>query len=212
MTLRHTFPFAAVRRVAATIFGFALLGATASHAQAHATASRKADVVVYAGYSFVQPDWGLAGTNDNGFIVGGTYSRYVMLFGREWGLGIDPRYTKVTGKTVNENAFTGNFQFQTKLMNKLRAYGTVGLGMGTINFNYLPDPADPNYTWDNGRILAGGAGLTYDVRKDIAIKADYQFQDWKLDEQHTINPSVFSFGVQYRLPFAKWISHGHESD
>jgi hypothetical protein len=166
-----------------------------AQAQARATADRSFGLAAYAGGSYARTDYG---SNDKGYIVGADLNTIFHHFQP----ALDARYTSVTGTTANQSSFAGGLKLQRKF-GPFRPYGDMEVGFGTIGF---VDPGrNPDGSWyrrDNSVITAFGGGVDVRVARWIDVKADAQYQLWKLGhDQHYLTPFITSIGVVYRIPY-----------
>jgi hypothetical protein len=209
MTLARMFLCKFTRNFAVTILGCtAVLGwNAAARAQAPASAVRSADAFVYGAYEFTKPDYGQTYQNNEGFLGGATYLRYVRVHSHPLSAGLDVRYDYNTGQVNTERAFTGSLRIGGTYRSRYHIYGTVGLGQGDISFKYLPSPG---YTHDNGYILCGGGGIDVDVKGNFGVMFGVQGQAWHLGVNDQIDPANVNIGIVYHIPFHPWVSHGHE--
>lgn len=164
-------------------------------AQAAATAQRMIGLSVFAGGSFVNPDYQ---GNDKGFVIGGDVTHHFRL--------IDPsfeiRYTRGSGETVNESSFTAGLKAGRRI-GPVKPYIDVEIGQGNITFVHPFVYSNGSvYAHDNSLIYAGGGGIDIPVSRSFSLKADAQYQAWHLGQAAgNMYPTNASIGIEYKLPF-----------
>jgi len=161
-----------------------------THAQAVTTADRTNSISLYAMPSHVYTDYG---KDDFGYSVGGDFTRHY-----HWAQpSIDARFTHGDGDLVRESSILGGPKIEKAVL-RFHPYGDFLVGYGTI---HMPTGI-PGYDHDNSIVYAVGGGLDYTVSRHFSVKADTQYQFWKLgSEVHELEPYNISVGVVYRLPF-----------
>ncbi len=178
-----------------SLAGWAGLAASPAQAQARASADRTFGVAAYAGGSYARTDYG---SNDTGYLIGGDLSTTFHHFQP----ALDVRYTSVSGPTANQSSLAGGLKLQRNF-GPLRPYGDVEVGTGTIAF--IDPTRNPDGSWyrrDNSVITAVGGGVEVRLARWIDVKADAQYQYWKLGhDQHYLTPFITSIGIAYRIPY-----------
>lgn len=163
-----------------------LLGAgTVLHAQAHPTASRRADAQIGAGFSVGHPDY--APQNFRGI------SAYADLDLRPH-LGAE-----VTFHQIGSPSGDGSYQRTYELGGRyLRTYGPLvpyargSYGRG--DFNYPYSLTDLSYN-----LIAGAVGADYRIGEFLRVRADYEYQNWFGFTHGGLHPQLVTFGVAYHF-------------
>ena len=164
-------------------------------AQAGSTARKSMDVSIFAGYDTLTPDYDHP--RDTGIGFGANITRYFH-FPIEPSLELRGNITQ--GPTVNESSYLAGFRGQSDF-HRFHPYIDALFGMGYIYYNFVANPNNLNYKSDDGFTKSFGAGVDFDVYKNVQLKADYQGQFWHLGKNDTLTPNVLLFGVTYRFPF-----------
>jgi hypothetical protein len=185
-----------------------------AHGQATYTASRLAEVQAFVGYTYTTPDYSYF--KDSGVAFGADYIRYNR---SRWTPALEFRANINDGPVINEHAYMGGLRVQTDFKGRYHPYVDFLAGLGIANY---PLPTLPvSQANDHGLALSYGLGMDIDVGHNILLKADGQQQQWNLGpnvftapgkENFTLGPVVMTIGVAYRVPFGKWLSHGHETN
>jgi len=162
-------------------------------AQAIPTVRRGAQFTTFAQATILSPDWGQ--TKNHGYSLGFDYTRFVPAFIQP---ALEFRFTRATGRTVNEKTFLGGGKFQTTF-HGIQPYAVALLGKGFISFNYN----NPGGQSDSSIVYGLGGGAEYNVTPLLKLRADFVHEHWNLDP-NTLTPTTLNFGVAYTVPF-----HGH---
>jgi hypothetical protein len=185
-----------VRTVLSVLFLVLVGSAGFATAQARSTADRTFGLAAFAGSSYAQTDYG---SRDTGYMIGGDLNTAF----RHFEPALDVRYTSVSGNVVNQTSFAGGLKLQRKI-GPLRPYGDFEVGMGTLHFDF-PNGLTPTgspYTHDNSVVKAFGGGMDVRIARFIDLKADAQYQYWKLGKNSSyLNPFLTSIGIAYRIPY-----------
>ncbi len=170
------------------LVGFLLWAGTASalHAQAASTASRRADLQIGGGFTIANSDYeikdlkgfALYTTLDLTNHFGGEFvfhqadtAQSDQLYERTYELG--PRYHRDYGRFA--------------------PYVKAMYGRGV--FNFPNDVANLAYN-----LFAGGAGVDVKVRSNINVRVDYEYQKWLSFPPNGLNPQLVTIGVAYHFP------------
>ena len=184
-----------------------LCSAPSAHAQAAPIETRPADIFVFGGFNYTLPDYGQANQTNKGVTYGGLFQRYLFIRNIPLSAGIEARGTYTTGPVVAENTFTGGLRLGTTVLRRYHPYFTAEIGHGNIDYDFDPIPG---YSHDDGTIYDAGGGVDIDVYRNFGLVLDGQSQNWHLGGAYTLSPAAITVGIRYRVPFAPWISHGHE--
>lgn len=207
MTDRRQFDLRSLSAVLA-VFTF-LLTASPSRLQAQAsdTAGKSANIFVFGGYEFVQPDYGPDYLKDNGFVYGADYVRYFRFRYHPIGVGIEARGTHVTGQLVDEGTFTGGIRIDTVFFTRYHPFIDGEIGRSSLKYHFLPFPGNPSYTSDTGVVYAYGFGVDVDLWRNFGLKLDGQQENWTMSSNSTftLGPAAYSAAITYRIPFKSYI-------
>ena len=162
-------------------------------AQASATASRAGDLLVGAGYTSAESDYGFRFT---GFAVYGDFD-----FSRHF--GVEGNFHKV-------NQGNGSPIYERTLEVGPRYYRTYGpfvpylklmVGRGTFNYPPNPPPAPQDQARDNigYGLFAGGFGTDIKVREWLYLRGDFEYQKWYNFPPNSLSPELFTFGAAYHF-------------
>jgi opacity protein-like surface antigen len=131
-----------------------------------------------------------------GFAVGTDIGFYPHFF-RLLDPALEVRYTFGAGMQPTEWTFGGGLRL-SKNLRKWRPYGNFGSGYGRINLALLNSP---RYPYDDSVIYTAGGGVEYTVKGPFAVKADYEYQIWKVSKYvNNLTPSMYTVGVTYTIP------------
>lgn len=190
-------------------------GPRIAQGQATATAQRSAGIFVFAGYNRTTPDYGTPA--NNGITFGADYTRH---FRFSFVPALEFRANLTNGPQVKENSFLGGLRVHHTLRTRFNAYGDFLAGVGHITYpTYFPSAGRYEDLNDSGRVFSVGGGVDIGLTPHFMAKIDYQHQDWNLGaNSHTmpnggdfvLTPSVWTFGVVYRIPFRPWTDARHE--
>lgn len=190
------------------ILGCLLLSALPqAHAQRSVTAEKRADISAFAGFTYSRPDYGTP--KNSGFTIGADYTRYFHF----WLVpSLEIRGTYDNGKVLKEYNALGGLRVKHDF-NRFHPYGDFLFGATWINYN---QPPAVNYTHDQATTRAIGGGVDVDVYRNWAFKVDYQHEvtnygfNGLSPKEQKLTPDRYTFGVVYRIPFKKQVSHGYE--
>lgn len=204
--LRRRVRFAFLLSFAAAALGVLPITRSAQ-GQAISTAGKSANIFVFGGYEFVQPDYGPDYIKDNGFVAGGTFVRYFRVGRYPLGVGAEGRYQKVTGTIVNETTWGGGLRLDTLIGTRFHPYVEGLYGRGEIDYNFLPVPSRPNYRSDTGSVLQYGFGVDIDVTRDFSLKLEGLQQNWNITSAYTLGPAAYTAAIVYRIPFKSYVGN-----
>lgn len=180
-------------RLATITVAAALLGATAAHAQTTETASQDLRIRAFGMYSHVDTDYA-GGVNNGGTF--GVDVDFKIPHVRGIKPGVDIREVISSGSIANQRVFSGGPQIVLS-GGRYHPYFDFLVGSGTISF---PHPTIPGYTHDNSFVYTLGGGIDVTVHGPWAVRADYQRQQWKLQESTpSFYPTQFSIGLRYQV-------------
>ena len=166
-------------------------------AQAAPAASRSLDVIVFAEYERLSPDYG---PSLNGLTAGLDIGHPIHI---RWILPALEIRANYAGETVavGEESVAGGLKLGLNLVSspRIRPYVNFLVGAGQINFNNAPP-----YTKDNSVLYQYGAGIDYEIVANFALRAEFQHQNWDLGRllqgKDSLTPSAFNLGLSYRIP------------
>ena len=168
-------------------------------AQAGPTASRAGDLLIGAGYTSAESDYGSRYT---GFGIYGDFD-----FSRHF--GVEANFHKVNrgnGSTLYEKTYeVGGRYFRTYSI--FVPYAKIMVGRGVFNYPPYPPPAPQNQASANlaYNMFAGGLGTDIKVRPYLYLRADFEYQKWPgfkgtIDgPANGLTPELFTFGAAYHF-------------
>lgn len=171
------------------LLGVVSLAPDRAVAQASRTATKSADISVFGGIEFANPEYG---PNDNtGGAVGVDFTRYFHIPIQP---SLEVRANFNNGTYADEHSYLfglrGAYQWH-----RLMPYADLLIGPGTIHY-----PLNISYTGDNSVVYNYGAGIDLDVTTNFSLKLDLQQQRWNTGT-YAFKPVVGIIGVTYRIPF-----------
>lgn len=175
-----------------------LAGAPRLFAQASATASRRGDLLVGAGYTSGESDYGSRFT---GFNIYGDVD-----FARHFGVEANFHKMDARTSTLYEKTYEiGPRYFRT--YGPFVPYGKIMLGRGVFNYPPNPPPAPQNQARANlaYNMYAFGFGTDIKVRPYLYLRADFEYQKWpgfrgyETGPANGLTPELFSFGAAYHF-------------
>lgn len=170
---------------------------TVAHAQAVRTASKSADISVFAGYERVHPDYGPYSSNGGMFGVDLThYFHFPVVPSLEFRANINSNIA------VQEHTYLVGFRAAVPFR-RIVPYANFLVGPGFINFPY-----NIGYTHDDSKVYSYGGGVELPVTHGFALKLDAQEQHWNTGE-FTYTPTLGTVGIAYTIPFRP---HIHRRD
>jgi hypothetical protein len=177
--------------------------ATGASAQAKKTADRRSEFDAFGGFSYINSDY-LAPYGNFGGTIGGDYTpRFIPRYQSLIVPSFQIRGTLANGPSVNEKTIEGGIRIGSTYRN-FHPYVDLLAGQGIINFNYPQLKADGTlYKRDSTFIYVYGGGVTFDVKNNFSIMADFQQQYWDLGEHPPVRfyPYAATIGIRYRIPF-----------
>jgi hypothetical protein len=177
-----------------------------SCAQAISTASRSLDIAGFGGYSGAYTDYG--NTRDQGAAFGVDVTRFFHLPVYP---SLEVRANMLHGTVIDEDSYLGGLRAEYPLAHRLHPYADILVGFGTLHFKFTPSPG---YTGDRSVVLSYGGGVDIDIIRNLQLKIDAQYQNWKLGPNGTnvtqtgnfnLTPTVGIIGVEYHIPFRPFI-------
>jgi opacity protein-like surface antigen len=170
--------------------------------QAESTAARGAGLSAFGGYLNGNPEYGPS--RNSGEAFGANFIKYLP---HAISPSIEGRYNRTSGTYVNENTFLGGVRIQYDAFSRFRfhPYGDFLIGTGSIHFN----TSATGYTSDNSTVEDFGGGVDIDLTHRVQLKADYQYQHWKLgQETDPFTPNLLLIGVTYQFHFRDYVRQG----
>lgn len=175
-----------------------ILGSVAvieARAQAGITASKSADISVFAGYLNTTPD-AYSSPRDSGVTFGVDFTRY---FHFPVAPSLEARANVADGSVVNERSYLFGLKGEVQDIHglpRIHPYADFLAGPGNIHFNF----GSSGYVGDNSPVYSLGGGADIDLMRTFQFKVDYQRQHWNTGEV-TFTPGALTIGVTYRIPF-----------
>lgn len=168
-------------------------GATRLFAQAAPTASRPGDLIIGAGYTTAQSDYGGRYT---GFAIYGDFdlTRH---------LGVELNFHKVdrgNSTPLYEKTYEiGPRYFRT--YGPFVPYVKFMIGRGVFNYPANPPPAPQDQARANlaYNMYAGGFGTDIKIRHYLYVRADYELQKWPSFPANGLSPQLFTVGAAYHF-------------
>lgn len=177
------------------LLGMMILCLVQARGQGEPGAARRIGLDAFAGFSRLSPDYGPQ--TNYGVLLGGDVSHALQHFTPS----VEFRYTYGTGATVAESSYLAGPKIEKKF-GRLNPYATALFGYGSITFQHPVLYPTGYYRNDNSFVYDVGGGLDYDLSRHFSVKADGQYQLWRLgSETSHMTPVALSFGLTYRLPF-----------
>jgi hypothetical protein len=171
-----------------------LAGPPLCAAQAVPDAYKTIDLSAFGGYENIDPAYGSARNNGEGF--GLNFTRYFARLPVD--LSLEARVNLTNGTDVKERTYLVGFQAKKTYFTRYHPYVDLLVGHGTIHFNTTAT----GYVGDNSVVGNYGGGVDVDLVHNIALRLDFQRQYWSLgSEVNSFAPNLFLFGVNYTIPF-----------
>lgn len=177
------------------------------HAQAVATASRKADLQVGVDFSIANPNYAddvyhLAQPTSGDLHWHG-YGAYVDLDLR-YHLGLEFDFHQISGPdpVLYERTFEVGGRYIYPLRHGLVPYGKAMVGRGVFNFAAIDATTGKSVQLANlaYNTQTLGGGLDLRLRPGLHIRLfDYEYQIWDNFPPDKLRPQVISFGVAYHF-------------
>jgi len=175
-----------------------------AYAQEMQTRTQGATLQAFGLISYVQPHYDTVNNPSNN--KGGAFGADVDF--RPFYLlepSLEIRATFAPGDDVSETTYGFGPRVELNL-GRLKPYGYILIGTGTITFTHpITTPTGP-YTHDNSLVYGAGFGADYMLSSQIGLRGDIMVQTWNLGGQgnapsSSFNPHLYSFGVDYRFDF-----------
>ncbi len=181
-----------------------LLGCSrAARAQAIPTQYKTQSFSVFAGYMYDNMDY-FQGSKGSGVSFGVDFTRHIHFPVQP---SLEGRINLASGTLSNERSYAGGLRGDYRI-GKVYPYVDFLVGFGTIHFNSAA--AFGAYVGDNSTVYEPGVGVEYELTHSFRAKADFQHQYWNIG--HNANtefqPSLFTVGVAYAVPFRPFHRHG----
>lgn len=164
----------------------------AIRAQARSTASRSADISIFAGGQFADPAYGPQ--NSGGVALGLDYTRYIQRLPVDFSLELRANFN--SNSYVSEHTYLAGLR-AGHTFGRITPYVDFLIGPGNIHF-----PQNVYYTGDNSTVPSYGGGLDFKVTHSFDLKLDLQGQHWNTGEV-SFAPTLGTVGVVYHIPFRK---------
>ncbi len=161
-------------------------------AQARSTASRSADISVFAGGQFANPAFGPQ--NSGGVAFGLDYTRYIQRLPVNFSFELRANFN--SNSLLSEHSYLVGLR-AAHTFGRITPYVDFLIGPGNIHF-----PQNTFYTGDNSVVPSYGGGLDLTVTHNFDLKLDLQGQHWNTGET-TFTPTLGTVGVVYHIPFRK---------
>ena len=177
-------------------------GQQAVRAQANPGASRKADISVFGGYSFGNPDYGPK--RNTGGTIGANYTRFYGWFVSP---SLEVRANRTSGYLLNEETISAGIRGRSDF-SRFHPYGDVLFGGVRLSYHY---PYFPPNLHDTSSVLSVGGGVDVDVVRHIQAKFDFQREYMNFggngtlpnNADFTLTPNVFTIGAAYHTGGSK---------
>ncbi len=169
-----------------------LLTSGIAHAQAGVTASRAADISVFAGAQIAYPAYGP--NNAAGVAFGLDYTRYLRRLPAE--LSLELRANVNGNSFAHENSYLFGLRGAHRF-GRVVPYLDFLVGPGDIHY-----PQNTNYTGDNSIVYNYGGGLDFTLTNHFDLKLDVQGQRWNTGT-FQFTPTLGTIGVAYHIPFRR---------
>ncbi len=149
-----------------------LAGAPRLFAQASATASRAGDLLVGAGYTSAESDYGYRFT---GYGIYGDFDFYRHF-------GVEATFHKVNqgnGSPISERTFEIGPRY-SHTFGPFVPYPKIMIGRGNFSYPANPPPAPQNQSSGNigYGLYSGGFGTDIKVRPWLYLRGDFEYQKW----------------------------------
>ena len=166
--------------------------AVSADAQAGTTASRSADISLFAGAQIAHPAYG---TGDAGGVAFGLdYTRFFPHLPVQPSLEL--RLNTNRNTLVHEDSYLVGLR-AAHPFGRVVPYVDFLIGAGTIHF-----PQNVFYTSDNSVVPSYGGGIDLTVTRNFDLKLDLQGQHWNTGD-HKFTPTLGTVGVVYHIPFRR---------
>jgi len=111
-------------------------------------------------------------------------------------VSVEPTLGKSSGKDSTLTYFLGNVLISRAFGpgGRINPFGVLGVGYGIIDAPEAPQ--------DNSVLKILGIGISYNIVEKIAVRAEWQYQYWKLGESTALfNPNGIQVTLLYRFGF-----------
>lgn len=157
--------------------------------QAVRTASKSADISVFAGFQDADPAYGPDHAAGGSF--GADFTRYFHIPVQP---SLEFRANFISNTFVSEHTYLVGLRAAVPFRG-LRPYADFLVGPGTIHF-----PLNVGYLGDNSTVYSYGGGVDVPVYRNFALKLDVQGQHWNTGE-FIYTPTLGTIGINYTIPF-----------
>ena len=182
-----------MKRTILALFLFASAAASSAvHAQVAPSASGNQPTLSAGGlFTYTQPDYDpstntVASSSNHLFGLGGfvdyRLSRWIQLEAE----GRWQHWNQTQGYTVNENTYAIGLRDPIHTFGRFTPYGKALIGFGTANFLV-----------GHAAMFTFGGGADYRLSKRIALRADFEYQQWRVNP--TLKPYTAAVGFRYRI-------------
>ena len=162
--------------------------------QAVRTASKSADISVFAGFQDADPAYGP--DKAKGGMFGVNFTRYFHI-------PVEPslefRANFISDTFVGEHTYLVGLRAAVPF-HGIRPYGDFLVGPGDIHF-----PLNFGYTHDNSTVYSYGGGIDFPVYRSFSLKLDVQGQHWNTGS-FIYTPTLGTVGLVYAIPFRPHVS------
>ena len=181
-----------------SLFLLAAFIAPAARAQKDGTVVKSAEISAFAGFTNIDPDYGIS--RNNGFTLGADYTRFLHF---PVAPSLEVRVNHTSGIAITEESILFGLRFEAPFHQRFHPYGTALIGGTKIFFKF---PPFPTYTNDQASAFSLGGGIDIDVTRNFRAKFEYQqqfegFGPNGIQSDFTLTPGGFTAGVVYRIPF-----------
>ena len=171
------------------LFSIASFAPVGGLGQASTTATKSADISVFGGVEFANPEYGP--DHNTGAAVGADFTRYFHIPIQP---SLEVRANFNDGTYADERSYLfglrGSYQWH-----RLLPYVDFLIGPGDIHY-----PLNSTYTGDNSIVYNYGGGIDLGVTDNFSLKLDLQQQRWNTDT-FMFKPVLGIIGVTYHIPF-----------
>jgi len=176
-------------------------------------------IVVGAGISYYNLDWGLDASGNPRYMEGvSAWADWHMsslplphvlqglgieIEGSDlsWGLpsSLSNAVLHDTGTNQRHDVGEGGPIYSLERYRNFHPYGKFLYGYGSIDFPNLAPNSPPTYRHDTRTMHSAGAGVDYRVARNIWVRADYEYQFWPdlFGRPHALNPNGITVGAVY---------------
>lgn len=177
---------------AGVLLAFAL--PSVMHAQAVPTESHAFDVSMFAGGSYLRPNYG--GQNQFAFFLGGDFTFHIPKIYVDPSLEVRGSVTP-NGPAVNEDVYGGGLKLE-HAFGRFHPYGDGLVGAGTLQYRSVPT-FTPYARSDNSIVLTYGGGADIDLAPHLRVKVEYEGSHWNLGYNTKLNPQMVDAGLVFHF-------------